>query len=83
MDVIFLGGERGIRTLGTIAGTTVFKTVPFNHSGTSPYAVVADYSNRFSSVSRGADGQQQPPIRLWRQRHAVRERHTLASLLSW
>lgn len=30
------GGETGIRTLGTIAGTTVFETVPFNHSGISP-----------------------------------------------
>jgi hypothetical protein len=34
---IFLGGEGGIRTHGTIAGTTVFKTVPFDRSGTSPY----------------------------------------------
>ena len=30
------GGERGIRTLGTLARTTVFETAPFNHSGTSP-----------------------------------------------
>ncbi len=30
------GGETGIRTLGTLAGTTVFETAPFNHSGTSP-----------------------------------------------
>jgi hypothetical protein len=29
-------GERGIRTLGTVARTTVFETVPFNHSGISP-----------------------------------------------
>ena len=29
-------GEGGIRTLGTLAGTTVFETVPINHSGTSP-----------------------------------------------
>ena len=29
-------GERGIRTLGTVAHTTVFETVPFDHSGTSP-----------------------------------------------
>src|SRR5438128_276454 len=36
MDVFYLGGEGDIRTLGTIAGTTVFKTVPLNHSGTSP-----------------------------------------------
>ena len=32
------GGERGIRTLGGLAPTTVFETVPFNHSGTSPKA---------------------------------------------
>ncbi len=31
------GGEGGIRTLGTLASTTVFETVPFDHSGTSPY----------------------------------------------
>ena len=30
------GGERGIRTLGTLARSTVFETAPFNHSGTSP-----------------------------------------------
>lgn len=30
------GGEGGIRTLGEIAPTTVFETVPFGHSGTSP-----------------------------------------------
>jgi len=29
-------GEAGIRTLGTLARTTVFETAPFNHSGTSP-----------------------------------------------
>ena len=31
-----LGGEGEIRTLGTVSGTTVFKTVTFNHSVTSP-----------------------------------------------
>jgi hypothetical protein len=31
-----LGGEGGIRTHGTVSGTTVFKTVTFNHSVTSP-----------------------------------------------
>jgi hypothetical protein len=30
------GGEGGIRTLGTIAGTLVFETSQFNHSCTSP-----------------------------------------------
>jgi hypothetical protein len=29
-------GERGIRTLGTVARTTVFETVPFDRSGISP-----------------------------------------------
>ena len=33
-----IGGERGIRTLGGLAPTTVFETAPFNHSGTSPGA---------------------------------------------
>ena len=36
---LYLGGERGIRTLGTLARTTVFETAPFNHSGTSPMTV--------------------------------------------
>lgn len=31
------GGE--IRTHGTLASTTVFETVPFNHSGTPPEGV--------------------------------------------
>ncbi len=30
------GGGRGIRTLGTRKGTTVFETAPFNHSGIPP-----------------------------------------------
>ncbi len=30
------GRETGIRTLGTLAGTTDFESVPFDHSGTSP-----------------------------------------------
>ena len=36
MDSFYLGGEGGIRTLGTVAGTAVFKTATFNHSVTSP-----------------------------------------------
>ena len=32
------GGEGGIRTLGTLARTTVFETAPFDHSGISPRA---------------------------------------------
>ena len=34
--VIFFCGERGIRTPGTVTSTTVFETVPFDHSGISP-----------------------------------------------
>src|SRR5947208_2983323 len=34
-----VNGGGGIRTHGTLAGTTVFKTVPFNHSGTPPERV--------------------------------------------
>ena len=30
------GGEGGIRTPETLAGLTVFKTVAFDHSATSP-----------------------------------------------
>ena len=30
------GGERGIRTLDTLAGITVFETAPIGHSGISP-----------------------------------------------
>ena len=32
------GGEGGIRTHGALARTTVFETVPIDHSGTSPKA---------------------------------------------
>lgn len=33
---VLYGGEPGIRTLGTLAGTTDFESVPFDHSGNSP-----------------------------------------------
>ena len=37
-DLFVYGGrETGIRTLGTLAGTTDFESVPFDHSGTSPH----------------------------------------------
>ena len=38
------GGEGGIRTHGTVAGTLVFKTRALNHSTTSPevYSVVVE-----------------------------------------
>jgi hypothetical protein len=35
----FPGGEGGIRTHGTLTGTTVFETARFNHSRTSPHVV--------------------------------------------
>ena len=33
---LIISGERGIRTLGTRKSTTVFETVPIDHSGISP-----------------------------------------------
>ena len=36
LAIRFTSGEGGIRTLGGPKPTTVFETVPFNHSGTSP-----------------------------------------------
>ena len=45
------GGERGIRTLGTLARTTVFETAPFNHSGTSPSR--RDVSDAFAQGALG------------------------------
>ena len=35
-DTMMGGGETGIRTLGTLSRSTVFKTVAFDHSATSP-----------------------------------------------
>ena len=55
-------GESGIRTHGTVTSTTVFETVPFDHSGISPYSMLSkvEYKNKkfpgFSKVS----------VRLWR-----------------
>lgn len=36
LGIFAYGGEGGIRTHGTLAGTTVFKTAAINHSTTSP-----------------------------------------------
>ena len=36
LNVYKYGGEGGIRTHGTVAGTLVFKTRALNHSTTSP-----------------------------------------------
>lgn len=43
------GGERGIRTLGTLTRTTVFETAPFDHSGISPWK--AQFNRQDSLVS--------------------------------
>ena len=40
------GGEEGIRTLGTLARTTVFETAPFDRSGTSPPPCLGQSGNR-------------------------------------
>ena len=37
------GGKRGIRTLGTVARTTVFETVPFDRSGIFPFQIKNKY----------------------------------------
>ena len=36
LQALLNGGRGGIRTHGTLAGSTVFKTGPINHSGTLP-----------------------------------------------
>ena len=41
-----IGGEGGIRTHGTVTRTTVFETVPFDHSGTSPKASTCGIGGR-------------------------------------
>ena len=43
------GGEGGIRTPGTLAGTAVFKTARFNRSRTSPLGQPTVYSGGGSS----------------------------------
>ena len=37
----WFGGKTGIRTLGTRKGTTVFETVPIDHSGIFPWSFTA------------------------------------------
>jgi hypothetical protein len=41
----FTCGERGIRTPGTVTSTTVFETVPFDRSGSSPFKINANIKN--------------------------------------
>ena len=47
------GGEGGIRTLGTLASSTVFETAPFDHSGTSPHEDFAPALSRMGRQERG------------------------------
>lgn len=47
------GGEGGIRTHGTRKGTTVFETVPFDHSGTSPHEEAHGARGRPGRVREG------------------------------
>lgn len=37
-SLFVVGGKTGIRTLGTRKGTTVFETVPIDHSGIFPFS---------------------------------------------
>ena len=47
VNTVYLnGGEGGIRTPGTLASSTVFETVPFNRSGTSPWHARRDSNPR-------------------------------------
>ena len=50
------GGEGGIRTHGTVAGTLVFKTRALNHSTTSPDGLLS--FSRLISIAKGSDSLQ-------------------------
>ena len=47
-----IGGEGGIRTLGTLARSTVFETAPIDHSGTSPHVRPDPYGRARSNEPR-------------------------------
>ena len=56
-DTRLNGGEGGIRTHGTDKSTTIFETVPFDHSGTSPFSLkfecwilTLDYGNSKQNI---------------------------------
>ena len=49
------GGEGGIRTHGTLARTTVFETVPIDHSGTSPRGPLIRVGKSRGNASYGVD----------------------------
>lgn len=63
--VVFLCGRGEIRTHGTLSGSTVFKTVPFNHSGTLPYYLLRKLKNRFPRGSRVSFETRQMLVRIW------------------
>jgi hypothetical protein len=64
-DKQVLGGEGGIRTHGTLAGTTVFETAPIDHSGTSP----REWGQGLSKISSGAASEQNAEFApVWRSR---------------
>ncbi len=50
-----LCGERGIRTLVTVARKTVFETVPFNHSGISP--IILNYKKTRTAAGNLCGGE--------------------------
>ena len=62
--VHYLGGRGGIRTHGTVSGTTVFKTVSLNRSDTLPYCgktrlyytIVCLFVNHFTTEFPGYFG---------------------------
>ena len=54
------GGEGGIRTHGTLAGTTVFETAPFDHSGTSPREWVQGLSKKPQRTASEQKGELAP-----------------------
>ena len=43
MPKLTLGGERGIRTLGDVAASMVFKTIAFDHSAISPREILGNF----------------------------------------
>lgn len=50
---LFACGKRGIRTLGTRKGTTVFETVPIDHSGIFPWGSVKNCARADRRVPLG------------------------------
>src|SRR5690606_17052255 len=61
-----VGGEGGIRTPGTLAGTSVFETDPIDHSGTSPRSPVSGAANIAGpGHALGPKGVRISPALLW------------------